>query len=37
VVDEREELEIGLEALVEKHGMQKIKDAVARLSSAGKG
>jgi benzoyl-CoA reductase subunit BamC len=36
VVDEPEELEIGLEALIEKHGLQKIKDAMARISSSSK-
>jgi hypothetical protein len=34
VADEPEALEIGLASLVEKHGMQKIVDAVARISSA---
>ena len=28
----REELEIGLEALAKKHGVQKVKDAIARMS-----
>jgi hypothetical protein len=37
VVDEPEALEIGLTALVEKHGMQKIVDAVGRMSSGRKG
>jgi benzoyl-CoA reductase subunit BamC len=37
VMDEPEELEIGLASLVEKHGMRKIVDAVARISSAKKG
>lgn len=36
VVDEPEELEIGLASLIEKHGMQKIRDAMARMSSAKK-
>ncbi len=30
--EEQEELEIGLEALTDKHGLQKIKDAIVRLS-----
>ena len=30
--DEREELEIGLEALADRYGLEKIKDAVARIS-----
>ena len=30
--DEQEELEIGLEALADKYGLEKIKDAVARIS-----
>jgi benzoyl-CoA reductase subunit BamC len=33
----QEELEIGLEALADKHGFQKIIDAVARMSMAKKG
>jgi benzoyl-CoA reductase subunit BamC len=28
----REELEIGLEALAKKHGVQKVRDALARMS-----
>ncbi len=35
--DEPEELDIGLAALIEKHGMQKIVDAVARMSAAKRG
>ena len=34
---EQEELEIGLEALADKHGLKKIIDAVARMSMAKKG
>ena len=30
--DEREDLEIGLEALADKYGLEKIQDAVARIS-----
>jgi benzoyl-CoA reductase subunit BamC len=30
--EKRDEMEIGLESLIHKHGLQKIKDAVARLS-----
>jgi hypothetical protein len=30
----REELEIGLEAMVDKHGWQRVVDAVARMSAA---
>ncbi|MBU3917350.1 (4Fe-4S)-binding protein [bacterium] len=30
--EEQEELEIGLESLADKHGLQKLKDAIARLS-----
>jgi len=37
VVNEPEELDIGLASLVEKHGMQKIVDAMARMSAAKKG
>lgn len=37
VVDEPEALEIGLESLIEKFGMKKIQDAVARMSSTKKG
>jgi benzoyl-CoA reductase subunit BamC len=33
----REELEIGLEALSKKHGMQKVMDALARMSMSKKG
>ena len=33
---EREELEVGLESLADKHGMQKIIDAVARMSASKK-
>jgi len=33
----REELEIGLEALSKKHGMQKVMDALARMSISKKG
>ncbi|MCB2147393.1 MAG: (4Fe-4S)-binding protein [Deltaproteobacteria bacterium] len=36
-VEEREELEIGLASLVNKHGLQKILDTVARMSLAKKG
>ncbi len=32
-----EELEIGLEALAKKHGVQKVKDALARMSKKDKG
>jgi benzoyl-CoA reductase subunit BamC len=32
----REEMEIGLEALAKKHGMQKVMDAVARMSMSKK-
>ena len=34
---ERDELEIGLEALSKKHGMQKVMDAMARMSVSKKG
>lgn len=34
VADEQEELDIGLESLIEKHGKQKVMDAVARMSSS---
>jgi benzoyl-CoA reductase subunit BamC len=34
---QREEMEIGLEALAKKHGLQKIMDAVARMSMSKKG
>jgi len=37
VADEPEELDTGLASLIEKHGMQKLKDAVARMSSTKKG
>jgi benzoyl-CoA reductase subunit BamC len=37
VVDEPEEMEIGLASLVEKHGMQKIMDAMARMAQSKKG
>jgi benzoyl-CoA reductase subunit BamC len=30
--DEQEELEIGLESLADKHGLQRILDTVARMS-----
>jgi len=30
--EEQEELEIGLESLAKKHGLQKIMDAIARMS-----
>jgi benzoyl-CoA reductase subunit BamC len=33
----RDELEIGLEALSKKHGMQKVMDAMARMSVSKKG
>jgi benzoyl-CoA reductase subunit BamC len=36
-VEEREELEIGLASLANKHGLQKILDTVARMSLAKKG
>ncbi|MDR3629627.1 MAG: hypothetical protein P4L42_04760 [Desulfocapsaceae bacterium] len=36
VVEQQEELDIGLESLVEKHGIQKLLDAVARMSSSSK-
>ena len=36
IVEQKEELEIGLASLIEKHGMQKITDAVARMSSSSK-
>ena len=36
-VEEREELEIGLTSLANKHGLQKILDTVARMSLAKKG
>lgn len=36
VVEQQEELEIGLESLVKKHGMQKIMYAVARMFSSSK-
>jgi benzoyl-CoA reductase subunit BamC len=35
--EQREEMEIGLEALAKKHGMQKVMDAVARMSMSKKG
>jgi benzoyl-CoA reductase subunit BamC len=34
--EEQEELEIGLEALADKHGMQKLKETLARLSMSKK-
>jgi benzoyl-CoA reductase subunit BamC len=33
----REELEVGLEALSTKHGLQKVMDALARMSVSKKG
>jgi benzoyl-CoA reductase subunit BamC len=36
VVEEREELELGLSSLVNKHGLQRIIDTVARMSEAKK-
>jgi benzoyl-CoA reductase subunit BamC len=33
----REEMEIGLESLAKKHGLQKVMDAVARMSKSKKG
>jgi benzoyl-CoA reductase subunit BamC len=36
-VPEQEELEIGLTSLADKHGLQKIIDAVSRMSMAKKG
>jgi benzoyl-CoA reductase subunit BamC len=33
----REEMEIGLEALAKKYGLQKVMDAVARMSTSKKG
>ena len=36
IVEQKEELEIGLASLIERHGMQKITDAVARMSSSSK-
>lgn len=36
VVEEQEELDIGLTSLIEKHGKQKVMDAVARMSSSTK-
>jgi hypothetical protein len=35
-VEEQEELDIGLTSLIEKHGKQKVMDAVARMSSSTK-
>jgi benzoyl-CoA reductase subunit BamC len=35
--EEREELEIGLESLAKKYGMQKVMDTVARMSISKKG
>ena len=32
---EQEELEIGLESLASKYGMQKVRDSIARLSKKG--
>jgi benzoyl-CoA reductase subunit BamC len=37
IVDEPEELEIGLASLVERHGMQKLMDTIARMSLSKKG
>jgi len=37
VVEEQEELDIGLESLIEKHGKQNVLDAVARMSASTKG
>lgn len=34
IVEQQEELDIGLASLVEKHGMQEIMDAVSRMSSS---
>ncbi len=36
IVEQQEELDIGLESLVEKHGIQKLMDAVARMSASTK-
>ena len=37
VVEEQEMLDIGLASLIEKHGKQKVMDAVARMSASTKG
>lgn len=37
VVEEQEKLDIGLASLIEKHGKQKVMDAVARMSASTKG
>jgi benzoyl-CoA reductase subunit BamC len=34
--EEQEELEIGLESLAKKHGVQKVMDALARMSESKK-
>jgi benzoyl-CoA reductase subunit BamC len=34
--EEQEELEIGLESLTKKHGVQKVMDALARMSKSKK-
>jgi len=36
-VEKREDMEIGLESLINKYGLQKLIDTVARMSMAGKG
>jgi len=36
VVEEQEMLDIGLASLIEKHGKQKVMDAVARMSASTK-
>jgi benzoyl-CoA reductase subunit BamC len=35
--EEPDELEIGLEALAKKYGLQKVKDSIARMSISKKG
>jgi benzoyl-CoA reductase subunit BamC len=35
--EEQEELDIGLEALAKKYGMQKVMDSIARMSMSKKG
>lgn len=37
IMEQQEKLDIGLASLVEKHGMQKLMDAVARMSASTKG
>jgi benzoyl-CoA reductase subunit BamC len=36
-IEPREEMEVGLESLAKKFGLQKIKDAIARMSMSKKG